>query len=227
MLIGGFQKFSLIDYPGEISAIVFGSGCNFRCPYCHNPELVNMTSPVIPEEKILSFLKQRTGKLTAVSITGGEPTIQKDLPKFIAEIKKIGFLVKLDTNGGNPDMLEKLIEDRLIDYAAVDIKTPLNRYNELVGGDCSMLVEKSIKIIISSAVNYEFRTTVVKSLLSEDDILKIGKTISGAAIWYLQRFVPTKTLDPLFINENSYQESELKRIAVELEKNYVHKCTVR
>ncbi len=186
-----------------------------------------MTSSIIPEEKILNFLKQRTGKLTAISITGGEPTIQEDLPAFIAKIKEIGFLVKLDTNGSNPDMLEKLIEDKLIDYAAMDIKTPLNRYNELAGSDCSTLIRKSIKIIISSDINYEFRTTVVKSLLSKDDILKIGKTISGAAIWYLQRFVPTKTLNPLFINENSYQESELKKIAVELEKNYVHKCTVR
>ncbi len=227
MLIGGFQKFSLIDYPGEISAIVFGFGCNLRCPYCHNPELVNMTSPVIPEEEILNFLKQRIGKLTAISITGGEPTIQENLPEFIAEIKEMGFLVKLDTNGSNPDMLEKLIKDRSIDYAAMDIKMPLNRYNELSIGDCSTLIGKSIKIIVSSDINYEFRTTVVKSLLSKDDILKIGKTISGADIWYLQRFVPTKTLDPLFINENSYRESELKKIAVELEKNYVHKCTVR
>ncbi len=186
-----------------------------------------MTSPVIPEEEILNFLKQRIGKLTAISITGGEPTIQENLPEFIAEIKEMGFLVKLDTNGSNPDMLEKLIKDRSIDYAAMDIKMPLNRYNELSIGDCSTLIGKSIKIIVSSDINYEFRTTVVKSLLSKDDILKIGKTISGADIWYLQRFVPTKTLDPLFINENSYRESELKKIAVELEKNYVHKCTVR
>jgi len=227
MLIGGFQKFSLIDYPGEISAIVFGSGCNFRCPYCHNPELVNKTLPIIQEEKVLNFLRKRIGKLTAVSVTGGEPTIQEDLPKFIAKIKEIGFLVKLDTNGSNPDMLEKLIEDGLIDYAAMDIKTSFNRYNELIGGDYSRLIRKSIKIIISSTIDYEFRTTVVKSLLSKDDILKIGKIISGAAIWYLQRFVPTKTLNPLFIHENSYQESELKKIAVELEKNYVHKCAVR
>ncbi len=186
-----------------------------------------MTSSVIQEEKILSFLRKRIGKLTAVSITGGEPTVQKDLPEFIAKIKEIGFKVKLDTNGSNPGMLEKLIEDRLIDYTAMDIKTPLNRYNEPTGGDCSTLIGKSIEIITSSAINYEFRTTVVKSLLSKEDILKIGKTISGAAIWYLQRFVSTKTLDPLFINENNYQEFELKKIAVELEKNYVHKCIVR
>lgn len=261
MLIGGFQRFSLIDYPGEVAAIVFTSGCNFRCPYCHNPELVNLSMPTrrvssagrhaTSEENILSFLEKRIGKLTAVSITGGEPTIQEDLSEFIKKIKKMGFLVKLDTNGSNPGMLEKLIKNRLIDYVAMDIKAPLNRYKKVAHSDCSSPIKKSIDIIISSlpatsnsylperntqanagklqtgAIDYEFRTTIVKSLLSEDDIIEIGKEISGAASYYLQRFMPSKTLDPMFMNESTYSEAELKNMAIKLEQHYVHRCSVR
>ncbi len=260
MLIGGFQKFSLIDYPGEVAAIVFTSGCNFRCPYCHNPELVNLSISTrrvsaaggyaISEENILSFLEKRVRKLTAVSITGGEPSIQEDLPEFIKKIKKMGFLVKLDTNGSNPDMLEKLIKNRLIDYVAMDIKAPLSLYEEVAHSDCSSLIKKSIDVIISSlatsnsylserntqanadklqtgTIDYEFRTTIVKSLLSEYDIIEIGKEISGAASYYLQRFMPSKTLDPMFMNESTYSEAVLKNIAIKLEKHYVHRCSVR
>ncbi len=228
MLIGGFQKFSLIDYPGEISAIIFTSGCNFRCPYCHNPELVKMTAPIIAEIDILNFLKIRTGKLSAVSITGGEPTLQKNLAEFIGKIKRMGLLIKLDTNGSNPDMLEELIRNRLIDYVSMDIKAPIDLYAQVIHSPFSKKrIGKSIDIIMASPVRYEFRTTIVKSLLSKDDIVEIGKAISGASNYYLQKFVPSKTLDPRFINDDTYTEGELKEIAAKLEENYVHRCFIR
>ncbi|OQX50761.1 MAG: anaerobic ribonucleoside-triphosphate reductase activating protein [Candidatus Cloacimonas sp. 4484_209] len=133
MKIGGFQKVSLIDYPGKICAIVFTRGCNFRCPYCHNPELVlpENYSPLIPEEEIFSFLEKRRGKLDAVEITGGEPTLQEDLTEFIRKIKEMGFLVKLDTNGSFPSVLEKVIYSGLVDYIAMDVKAPLEKYRQV------------------------------------------------------------------------------------------------
>jgi len=133
MLIGGFQRFSLIDYPGKICAIVFTQGCNFRCPYCHNPELVNpeLFEAPIPEGNILSFLANRKGKLDAVEITGGEPTLQPDLMDFMSELKNHQYLVKLDTNGSNPGIISEAIERDLVDYLAMDVKAPLERYQEI------------------------------------------------------------------------------------------------
>lgn len=186
-----------------------------------------MSLTALSEEEILSFLEKRKGRLTAVTITGGEPTLHEDISGFIKRIKKMCFLVKLDTNGSNPDVLEELIKKGLIDYAAMDVKAPLSRYNELALSDYSEQIKKSIKIITSSAIGYEFRTTVVKSLLSKEDIMEIGRMIAGATNYYLQKFVPSKTLDPLFINESTYRESELKKLVLKLEEHYVHRCTIR
>ena len=188
--IGGFQKSTLIDYPGKIAAIVFTQGCNFRCGYCHNPELLDLKSDSkLSVQYILDFLKTRKGKLDGVVITGGEPTMQAGLYEFIKSVKSLGFLVKLDTNGSNPETIKKLVSDSLIDYIAMDIKAPLEKYKSIVGvGIDTDKIKQSIEIIMNSGIEYEFRTTVVKSLLSFDDILKMGEMIKGADKYYLQKF---------------------------------------
>ncbi len=228
MIIGGFQKFSLIDYPGKISCIVFTQGCNFRCPYCHNPELIPSTPVVkIKEETILSFLEKRKGKIDAVVITGGEPTMQQDLLKFIQKIKEMGYLIKLDTNGSNPEMLEIIINHGLVDYIAMDIKAPLEKYKEathsVIGPE---KIKRSVRMIMNSDIRYEFRTTVVKSQLTGKDIINIGKLIEGVELYILQKFIPTKTLDPNFSNEKTYSGEEFKGLKRKLEE-FVCRCLVR
>jgi pyruvate formate lyase activating enzyme len=212
MVIGGFQRFSLIDYPKKISAVVFTFGCNFRCHYCHNPELVDpsLLNGILDEEFILNFLKARINKLDGITITGGEPTLHRDLNKFISKVKNLGFLVKLDTNGSFPDVLRELIKDNLIDYIAMDIKATKEKYKEVINADIDLdKIEESIKLIMDSGIDYEFRTTVVRSQLLIEDIISIAKMIEGAKLFVIQRFIPTKTLDPDFINEKSYSDEEL------------------
>src|SRR5450759_1081844 len=198
MKIGGLQKVSLIDYPGVISGIVFLQGCNFRCPYCHNPELVDekLFGPCLDEKIILDFLNTRKGKLDAVTITGGEPTIQKDLMPFIKRVKKMGFAVKLDSNGSAPQVIKELLAEKLLDFIALDIKAPLEKYKRIVQAPVdTQSIKDSIKLILKSKIPHEFRTTVVKSQLGAKDILEIAKLISGASCYVLQKFVQTKTLD--------------------------------
>lgn len=229
MLIGGLQKFSLIDYPGKICAIIFTQGCNFRCPYCHNPALVlpEQFTPSLSEKEIFSFLEKRKGQLDAVEITGGEPTLQKDLLKFLKKIKDMGFLVKLDSNGSFPDMIRRAIKQGVVDYLAMDIKAPLEHYQEMT---CSCVnpenIKRTIKIIMNSSLDYEFRTTVVKSQLSLEDLLKIAQLIRGAKLYVLQNFVPAKTLDPLFQKEASCGEEELEKVREQIAP-YVKNCLVR
>jgi len=229
MLIGGFQRFSLIDYPGKICAIVFTQGCNFRCPYCHNPELVNpkLFETPIPEKEVLSFLANRRGKLDAVEITGGEPTLQPDLRDFMSELKKFDYLVKLDTNGSNPEILSEAIERGIVDYLAMDVKAPLERYHEITDSRVDPAkIEHSIELIMSSGLDYEFRTTVVKSQLGKRDILEIGRLIRGSKRYILQKFVPVKVLNPKYLDEVTYGDEDLEyfRDAV---KGYVVECVVR
>ncbi len=230
MIIGGLQKFSLIDYPGKSSAIIFTQGCNFRCHYCHNPELVlkEQYSQPIPEEKIFAFLKNRQGQLDAVSITGGEPTLHQDLINFIKKIKKLGFLIKLDTNGTRSRILKKIIDQQLVDYLAMDIKAPLEKYEAIVDQPVATAkLKTSIKLIIKSGIDYEFRTTVVKSLLSKQDLLKIAQTISGANQFFLQRFeAGDKMINSTLTADDTYSVSELKKIAAKLTQ-YVDQCRVR
>jgi len=227
--IGGLHKVSLIDYPGKISAIVFLQGCNFRCPYCHNPELVNekLYGPCIEEEDVLSFLEHRIGKLDAVTITGGEPTLQEGLPEFIRKVRDLGFLIKLDTNGSHSAMLRSLIEGNLLDYIAMDIKGPLHRYDRI----CRVNVNKeeiqnSIRAIMDAAVDYEFRTTLVKDLLSEEDILALGELIRNARLFVLQNFVPSKTLDDRYLDRKALSPTDLDLIKNKL-SGYVRKVTIR
>ena len=229
MVIGGFQRFSLIDYPGKICAIIFTQGCNFRCPYCHNPELVNARRPQhpIPEEDVFSFLKKRRNKLDAVVITGGEPILQVDLLEFLEKIKTMGYLIKLDTNGSDPRVIEKIIDRRLADYLAMDVKAPLEKYQEITNSNIDYdEIKQSIRLIMHSGIDYEFRTTIVKSQLSEENILEIGKLIRGAKLYVLQRFVPSKVIDPKFLNELTFSDGKLKALQDTL-KDLVVQCIVR
>ncbi len=228
MRIGGLEKSSLLDYPGKISCIVYTVGCNFRCPYCHNPELVDETiDQEISSEHLLDFLKTRQGLLDGVVITGGEPTMHQDLPELIKSIKDLGFLVKLDSNGTNPAMLEQLIKDRLVDYLAMDIKSPLSKYSQTVARPTDIdAIKRSIELIMSQAVEYEFRTTVIKTMLTPEDFDEIAKLIRGAKRYYLQRFEPIKILNPQFRQKTTYSDSELESIREKLAK-HVECCGVR
>ena len=230
MIIGGFQKFSLIDYPGRICAIVFTQGCNFRCPYCHNPELVETKragQEGFKEDEILAFLKRRKGKLDAVTITGGEPCLHKDLLKFLSAAKGLGYLIKLDTNGSFPSALASIITSHCVDYLAMDIKTAPDKYEQVVRKriETDKILE-SIRLIMDSGLDYEFRTTVVPGLFEEDDFPAMGRSIKNARLYALQRFVPSKTLDPQFLHVQSCPYEELNRLK-EIMGGYVHKCVVR
>ncbi len=229
MIIGGLQKFSLIDYPGKTSAIIFTLGCNFRCRYCHNPELIipEKYALEIPLSEIYNFLESRRGKLDAVCITGGEPTQHADLPEMIEKIKAMGFLVKLDSNGSNPEMLKNLIDKNLVDYIAMDIKAPLEDYSKITGRKVPVeKLKESIGLIMKSGIGYEFRTTAVKFLTSEDDLEKIARTITGAKNYYLQKFILAKSCDSALAGKSQYQDGELAAIAKKLEK-YVKNCRAR
>ena len=217
--IGGFQKTSLLDYPGKIACIVFTQMCNFQCGYCHNPELndvksANETVSNLPSlADFFAFLEKRKGKLDGVVITGGEPTLQKGLYQFIFEIKSMGFCVKLDTNGSNPELLRSLIEDKLVDYVAMDIKAPMDKYHEVIKTKVPLdNIYQSIQMLLENKVDYEFRTTVVKEQLNFEDFEKIGELIKGARKYFLQKFVPSKTLDESFMNYSTYSDEEFAKI---------------
>lgn len=229
MIIGGIQKFSLVDYPGIPSAVLFTTGCNMRCGYCHNPELVvpELFMDSLDLEEVYAFLESRTGKLQGVVITGGEPTLRKDLPEMAETIKSMGFCVKLDSNGTNPQGLEELISKHLIDYVAMDIKGPLEKYSEITQRPIDInAIKGSIDTIIDSEIKHEFRTTAVKSQLDLTDFRKMGELIKGAQHFSIQKFVPTKTLDCSFADEKPFDNKEMIQIK-EIMSNYVKKCTIR
>ncbi len=189
MVIGGLQKNSFIDYPGKISTVIFLPGCNFTCPYCHNVDLAqNHPSLVVPEPYVLDFLNNRRNLIEGVVISGGEPTLAPELPVLCRQIKNMGYPVKLDTNGSRPDVLKKLINDRLVDYIAMDIKTDLEQYHRLwaqagEGHD----IKKSVDLLMSAKVPFEFRTTCVSPFISLENTDKIGQLIQGAPRYYLQK----------------------------------------
>ncbi len=209
MKIGGLQRFTLIDYPGKVACTVFLSGCNFRCPWCYDPELVlpEKEEVLMKEEEFFEFLSERKGKLEGVVVCGGEPTVSVRIGEFLEKIKKEGFLVKLDTNGSNPDTLERVLS--LTDYIAMDVKLPLERYKE-VGFYESDNIKKSIDIVMRSAKDYEFRTTVVPGFHTKEDIYKIGQLIEGSKIHFLQNFLAQKTLDESLLSIRSFSEEEMK-----------------
>jgi len=223
--IGGLQKFSLIDYPGRICAIIFTQGCNFRCPYCHNPELVDPQryGPVFSEEEVFAFLEKRKGMLDAVSITGGEPTLQPDLEDFLQTVKNFGYLIKLDTNGSNPAVIENLIKKQLVDFWAMDVKGPLEKYRQIAGVEVDhRKIRKSMALIIAAGTENEFRTTVVRSLLDHDDLAHVAKLIKGAKSYALQAFVPVKALNDDFLVEKTYLPEEFSAFKKEFESEGLH-----
>ncbi|MCD6429464.1 anaerobic ribonucleoside-triphosphate reductase activating protein [bacterium] len=217
MTIGGLQKFTLLDYPGKIAATIFVSGCNFRCPFCYNPELVLpekiQEQPQIPLEEIYEFLEERKNLLEGVVLCGGEPTIHKDLPQLAKKIRNLGYSIKLDTNGSNPEMIKKMVEDDLLDYVAMDVKAPKKKYQQLAGRKIDVKkIGKSIKIIKESGIDYEFRTTVVPKLLDKNDILSIAKWISPAKKYVLQEFKASKNIDPKISQLKPYPKEYLTEI---------------
>lgn len=230
MQIGGLQKTSLIDYPDKISAIVFTVGCNFRCGYCHNPELVSPPFPIfnMTEEELFKFLQKRKKLLDGVTVTGGEPTLHEDLPEFLGKIKKLNFLIKLDTNGTNPEMLKKVIKEKLVDYLAMDIKAPIDNYKDVVFAKVDFKkIKESIKIIMESGLDYEFRSTILPDLHTFEDLLNMAKLVKGAKNYYLQRFESKgKLLDNEYFSKNSFSVQETEKMAKACLK-YVKNCSVR
>jgi pyruvate formate lyase activating enzyme len=217
MEVGGLQKVTLIDYPGRIAATVFLIGCNFRCPFCYSGELVLpgriKNQPRIPEKEFFDFLNGRKELLEGVVICGGEPTVHKELPEFCKRIKALGFLVKLDTNGSNPEMLKKLIAEKLIDYVAMDLKAPKEKYSQAAGVEVDIRkIQKSIDILKKGKVDYEFRTTVVPQVHTKEDIIEMAKWLSPARKYYLQNFRAEKTIDPKFEKIKAYPEEYLLKI---------------
>ncbi len=215
--IGGLQKFTLIDYPGKLACTVFLTGCNFRCPFCYSSELVLpekiKKQPKISEKEFFTFLKEKKGLLEGIVLCGGEPTLNKDLPDFIKKIKKFGYLIKLDTNGSSPQLLKMLIDENLIDYIAMDIKLPKERYPEIFGKSVKIEdIEESIKILKEGKVDYEFRSTILPKIHTKKDIIKMAEWIKDAKIYYLQQFRPEKTLDPEYEKCKPFNQEELESI---------------
>ena len=227
MKICGLNKTTLLDYPGCVAATVFVGGCNFRCPFCHNGELVLCSNelPKYSEEEVFSFLEKRKNVLEGVCVTGGEPTLYNELPNFIEKIKALGYKVKLDTNGSNPKILKELVKENLVDYVAMDIKAPVYNYDKVCGALVDIeKIKESVEFLKEKSVPYEFRTTVVKELHSKEDIIEIGKWLVGAENYYLQNYQETdKNLSHGF---SSMDEAKLMELKEEL-KNYVKNVKVR
>lgn len=224
MEIHGFLKTTLLDYPGQVACTVFFGGCNFRCPYCHNGDLVlsPKTLPLIPEEDIFSHLKKRQGILDGVCITGGEPTLQPDLEHFLVKIKDLGYRIKLDTNGSRPKVLKSLCKKGLVDYVAMDIKHAPKHYPDICSvPDLSMEpIRESVSFLLEGTIPYEFRTTVVKELHTKEDFEQIGAWIAGADAYYLQAYRETEqVIHPIF---SSYEKKELEEIRSLLKKYLSH-----
>lgn len=219
MQISGLQKLTLLDFPNRIACTIFTCGCQFKCPFCQNSSLVfvNEKTPLISEEEIFEFLKTRVGILDGVCITGGEPTLQKDLKDLIKKIKNLGFLVKLDTNGYRPEVLKELLDENLLDYVAVDIKNSYEKYGLTTGVknlDTSK-IDDTIRILLSSSIKFEFRTTVVKEFHEMNDFAEIAKIIKGVRHYYLQQFRDSESC--IQSGLHAYSKEELDEIQKRLE----------
>ena len=227
MIISGLQKMTLLDFPHHVACSVFLKGCNFRCPFCYNSSLidVNEESTFIKEEDFFTFLNSRKNKLDGVAITGGEPLLQKDIVNFIKKIKDLGFLVKLDTNGTSPDILQSLIEEKLVDYVAMDIKNCLSKYPMTTNCNCDVTkIEQSINILLNSNIDYEFRTTVVKEFHKIDDFEKIGKMIKGAKNYFIQSY---QHKDSVIDQGLSAHSKEMLTCFLGVVKKYVNNASIR
>jgi pyruvate formate lyase activating enzyme len=222
--IGGVQWTTLIDYPGKVAAAVFTVGCNFRCPFCHNPELVDpdRLAFTLDEGEVLDRLRERVGFIDGVVISGGEPTIQPSFPLFVERVKRLGLLVKLDTNGSRPDVLGRLLTEHAVDYVAMDVKGPPDDYERLTGGLCDLdAIERAIDLIVERAPDYEFRTTIAPPL-GREDVLRIAERLSGAKRYVLQVFrVPEKGLvDPAWETKPGLSRGELDGLWDEIRSSF-------
>jgi len=228
MKIGGIQKTSLLDYPDFISAIIWTVGCNFRCPFCYNKDIVLGNVQIIPTDEVISFLEKRKGMLEGLVITGGEPLMQDDISDFCEKVKKISYLIKIDTNGMYPEKLKELIDKKLIDYVAMDIKAPKNKYEKLTNIKVNIKkIEESIKILKNSKIDYEFRTTYVPKLLTKNDVIEIAKWLKGSKKFYLQQFKPNPPLiSTKFEDVVPYPKEELIEILEDI-ISYFDICELR
>lgn len=215
--IKGFIETSFVDWPGRLTAVLFLPGCNFRCPYCHNADLAlgGRGLPTWPFPSILECLKELSGWVDGVCITGGEPTLHSYLPELFTVFKRQGFKTKLDTNGSNPEMLERLINESLVDYVAMDVKAPLNRFSY---AECTGVVppleniQKSMNVLIKGDIPYQFRTTILPKLHTIHDVLRLAEQLRGAMDYRLHNFNPGRTLDPSFENESPYDHTTFREL---------------
>lgn len=217
--ISGFDKLTLLNYPNKVACTIFTKGCNFKCPFCHNAELLDINNDysTIDESVIFTYLEKRKGLLDGVCISGGEPLIQKGIKEFIKKIKDLGYLIKIDTNGSNPQILQELIDEKLVDYVAMDIKNTWDKYNLTAGCNIKLdNIKKSIDIMENSPIDYEFRTTIIKKFHNIDDIKEIGQMLKNKSKYYLQNFVKSdgvlnKNLMPFTIDELKDMQKKLKK----------------
>ncbi len=232
MIIGGIQKNSLIDYPGKLSCVLFVSGCNFTCPYCHNPQLVKGGSGYsngLDEKAFCEFLENRKGFIDGVVISGGEPTLRKELVLLCTKIKEIGYLIKLDTNGSRPEVIKRMIDEGLVDYIAMDVKTDPLRYPSTIAKEYDPdQTLASIENIMGSGIPYEFRTTCIKPIVDEQSMKNVVRTIKGAELYALQRFHNNGVLNPLFFAKTGagHDKDELLKLKA-IADPWVQKCIVR
>ncbi|MBD3354582.1 anaerobic ribonucleoside-triphosphate reductase activating protein [Candidatus Woesearchaeota archaeon] len=235
MKFKGFNKSSLIEYPEKIVSVVFTGGCNFRCPFCHNKDLVLNPDkiPDITEKEIIDYIEKKRKWIDGIAITGGEPTLHKELPAFIKRIKDKGFLVELETNGTNPEMIKQLIDDNLVDYLAMDIKAPLEekKYYQVIGksGDKKKIldnIKKTINIIQKSGVDYEFRTTFVPGLLTKEDIYAIAEQLKGSKRYVIQKFLPNNNIDPEYEKKDTLKPGFFEEFKEKL-KDYFDEIIIK
>jgi len=231
MLIGGIQKTSCIDYPGKLSCVLFLSGCNFDCPYCHNPQLARGAEGLpgrVSLDEAFGFLGRRRGLLDGVVVSGGEPTLHPDLPELCRRIKQLGYPVKLDTNGSRPDMIAALVADGLVDYIAMDLKTDPERYSGCVAPRCdARALRASIRTIMHAGVPYEFRTTCVRPLVSTGTVERLARLIRGSRLYVLQPFRGGDILHPEFFDADpGFSAAEMDELARRAEP-WVERCCVR
>lgn len=227
MRIGGYDKLSTVDYPGELACAIFLVGCNFNCGYCHNPSLISGDGAYVPKEEVMEYLNLRKDMLEAVCISGGEPTCNKDLKEFIKEIKALGYKIKLDTNGTHPEVIEDLLKENLLDYVAMDIKASPKKYNEVTRCDVNLeLIKRTIKILKNSGIKHEFRTTYLP-VLDEQDISEITDNLVGkGSKYFIQQFRNIVTNDPKYHSLNPHKKNEVMS-AVAIAKSHIGLCGVR
>jgi len=226
MRINGFLGVSLIDYPEKISSVIYTSPCNFRCPFCHNPDLIPANKGTMDEADVLDDIYDRREFIDGITLTGGEPLLQEQLVPFLEKIKNMGLLVKIDTNGYMPEKLGEMIKNRLVDYVAMDIKSSFEKYSKATGIEIAVnRIFKSIEVIMDSRIGYEFRTTAVPGLVEAEDFHKIGENIEGAFLYVIQQFENKNTFDKKYLDITPYPNRQLEEFS-EIMQKYVRKVKI-